>query len=489
MIHRGQLSSPVLAVLATLLLVSIGVSIVVYLVFFTGEPRTPVVAVKMQPVACREGDNAIVEAMFVNTGNRDLPGGVATLTITFPEGVGTSEPVNTGPIPKGASKTLHFTFPGKGSILEKHRFATGTIKIVDPETGNTIEHYEVGIRIFTIGCPTTTSPGQLDLILVERAAIYYDTFDTNPFNSRLVTLWCNKWKYDSVEKAISIVLETPKDWRVSCGSYVAGLDIASYLNQGKRVYTSFLAFRTHLTTVRSHFFHPEVLYTSPIELAGLREYYHVGYQSSGKKCVRETTSLRSAILSSKGGCGSWMDLGSGNILGSYYLTHISASIESFGEAHRLVHWINRTRTHELTVLSDCAVRGPIHPGLYGLVHLTYYYYDITPGSFAVYFDNFVVSVGRPAWIVEVENVPVGWRVVVRSASGVVIDEGVAGSDGVITLYVIPPEPIDLLSDPNNRDWLIIPNGVIEVYDQNGNKVLEKPLPLIVGGDRYKLIRP
>lgn len=110
-----------------------------------------------------------------------------------------------------------------------------------------------------------------------------------------------------------------------------------------------------------------------------------------------------------------------------------------------------------------------------------------PYPHAIYFDDFAVTVGRPVWVVEVEGVPEGWTVKLKSASNI-IDEKTAGPDGVVRLIVVPSTPIDLIANPNNRDRPVIPKGVIEVYDQNGNKVLEK-FPLIVGGDKYRLTSP
>ncbi|MFN4046515.1 MAG: hypothetical protein ACK4H7_04160, partial [Acidilobaceae archaeon] len=59
-VWRGQLSGPVLAILVTLILVSIGAAIIAYTLLFRGI-EGPVLAVKAPPIACSVGNSAQVE--------------------------------------------------------------------------------------------------------------------------------------------------------------------------------------------------------------------------------------------------------------------------------------------------------------------------------------------------------------------------------------------------------------------------------------------
>jgi len=90
----------------------------------------------------------------------------------------------------------------------------------------------------------------------------------------------------------------------------------------------------------------------------------------------------------------------------------------------------------------------------------------------VYFDNILVTADTPPWIVRVEGLQPGWRVVLKSNS-TVIDSGVAGLGGVVELNV----------------WgvWIIKDGVIEIYDSSGNLLLPpKSFSEILGGDVYRV---
>jgi hypothetical protein len=76
-----------------------------------------------------------------------------------------------------------------------------------------------------------------------------------------------------------------------------------------------------------------------------------------------------------------------------------------------------------------------------------------------------------AWIVRVEGLQPGWRVVLKSNS-TVIDSRVAGLGGVVELNV----------------WgvWIIKDGVIEVYDSSNNLLIRKSFSEILGGDVYRV---
>ena len=89
----------------------------------------------------------------------------------------------------------------------------------------------------------------------------------------------------------------------------------------------------------------------------------------------------------------------------------------------------------------------------------------------VIFYDLLVTVNAPPWFVNITGVPDGWRVILRDSTGRSISSGVS-TNGIVTL--------------NISGYLIVPSGVIEIYDENGDFVDSRVFDYIVGGESYSV---
>jgi hypothetical protein len=155
---RGDISGPVLAILVTLILLAIGAVIIAYFTLLAGPAPTPVLVVKDQPIAYKDGTKAKVDVIVANIGtaNVTLKGGTGgtALIITGPSALvtalGAGATKNLGSdtaIAPGSSVTLTFDF-GSGSWdnFKLYRSASARLVLIDT-AGNTIAQFEVSIRI------------------------------------------------------------------------------------------------------------------------------------------------------------------------------------------------------------------------------------------------------------------------------------------------------------------------------------------------------
>ncbi|MDM7275798.1 MAG: hypothetical protein P3X22_006780 [Thermoprotei archaeon] len=313
----------------------------------------------------------------------------------------------------------------------------------------------------------------ITLILSDRAAKYYDTFDTNPFPNRLEARTCT-WSYDTTRKAVSIAAgqQGPSDWGYWCVAYIRNLDIESFAEAGETIYIAFLAFRSSYServTIRA-----AALYLDP----GASRFYTIGYSFSLQS--GRTGDIVSSVISVKPAGGSEVTVSSTSskrslTLEYWYLSHISTYMNF--SAWKAFHW-NQTFEHQ-AIIPGAYQFYPTEAGIG-------YWVSTTGVVGTFYFDNLVVTVGRPAWIVEVRNLSAGWSVRLLNSTGHVIASATADSEGVARLVVAPSKLVDMLAEPNNRDGFIFPNGIIEVYDENGYLVVRRQFDVIVGGDVYEL---
>jgi hypothetical protein len=145
--RRGDLSGPVLAILVTLILLAIGAVIIAYFTLFAGQAPTPVLVVKDQPIAYKDGTDAVVEVVVANIGTAQvtLKAGDTKLEILAPftltANLGTDKS-----IAPGSSVTLTFTFSGQWSNFAPYRSASARLVLIDT-ADNTIGQFEVSIRI------------------------------------------------------------------------------------------------------------------------------------------------------------------------------------------------------------------------------------------------------------------------------------------------------------------------------------------------------
>jgi len=90
----------------------------------------------------------------------------------------------------------------------------------------------------------------------------------------------------------------------------------------------------------------------------------------------------------------------------------------------------------------------------------------------VYFDNLLVTIDAPPWFVNVTSVPLGWEVVLRDRSGVIVSRGVSIT-GSVSLNV--------------SGYFIVENAVFELYDERGNLVVSRGFEYVMGGEVYRVV--
>ncbi|MFZ8782821.1 MAG: hypothetical protein ACO2OR_02395 [Desulfurococcaceae archaeon] len=358
-----------------------------------------------------------------------------------------------------------------------HRYIVGTVNTAppvvyyaDPGTpGVNVTLYNQGTRaIVNASVPPPT------IQLVQRNAIFYDTFDTNPITGgRLQAITCT-WTWNSALRAIQISAGSrgPAAYGFQC-ILVANLDVSSYVASGRTLYIAFLAWRSSFTGLPT--IYVDAVYINTIN----RRFYTIGFGNSIQG-GRTGDSLASSIDYWSGS--SWSTIASQYIGISYtleydYMSYVASSINF--TSWFVYHW-NQTILANATIPSGSRIT----PNRVGVG----YWVSTTGVTGTVYFDNFVVTVDAPPWFVNVTGLFPGWYAVLKNSAGGLVANATAGVDGVAVLNVAP-RLVDLLVDPNYRDGFIFPNGVIEVYDDNGRLVASTGPTLILGGDVYSLSLP
>jgi len=357
----------------------------------------------------------------------------------------------------------------------------GVVKMVYPRdyftTGRTyygVVLFDVGNTVFTfqlVECPrpapappvalqarlvdigtvagdgTVTALGLVRLVSVAvdprswENVLYYDTFDSNPFTAgRLVVQTCT-WGYDPVGKFIYVnATSQPPTYGGECLATVG-----RSLPSSGRVYVA--------STIRvrgDEGYADIVLVQDPTALYTLGAYFSsVGARQGYEIWVYRTKWDRLARSDST----TYYDVAY-NIVAEYDL----------GTGY-LALWSNRTLVVSAT---DTTVR-PVQVGLGAYTSVTNNKPAAASKGILVVFDNLVVTVNTPPWLVYVRGVPAGWRVVLKDSSGRVID-GAVSVNGTVALNV--------------WDYLIVPGGVIEVYDGLGTLVYSRTFDYVVGGYTY-----
>ncbi|MDM7275215.1 MAG: hypothetical protein P3X22_003720 [Thermoprotei archaeon] len=161
--RRGDLSGPVLAILLTIIILSVGVAIIAYLTLFARGTTTPVAVIQGQPTAYRYLDTPYTrfEMTIVNLGNAPLkietgPGPAelrVQLTIVYPEGYSNIfiYPDQTNPstivIYPGGSAILTFT-PAEPpwDVVKQYETVHGILRIIDSK-GDVASIFEIGIKV------------------------------------------------------------------------------------------------------------------------------------------------------------------------------------------------------------------------------------------------------------------------------------------------------------------------------------------------------
>jgi hypothetical protein len=130
--RRGDLSGPVLAILATLVLLAIGAAIVAYFVLLGTSPQHGVVAVVGQPTIVKAGANGFIANVTIKN--------VGSANITITTGAGTNVSLetivyvlltypSTGTIrlPPGATVTLGFNSTTGWSSIAPRETVSGVL--------------------------------------------------------------------------------------------------------------------------------------------------------------------------------------------------------------------------------------------------------------------------------------------------------------------------------------------------------------------------
>jgi len=271
------------------------------------------------------------------------------------------------------------------------------------------------------------------LRLASRGAVYYDTFDANPLNSRLTNLSCS-WQYDSTSKLVYVTASSnPSSYGGEC--------LLAYTSRqlSGRVYVAALVSFTGGSGRAG------VVYGE----SGYKKFYEWSLNSSGYYSIYRLVGNWHPIRSEYGSfqSGVWYDL-----VGFY--DSGSGAIELWSSGSRKVS--DRDKSVD-----------PVYPGL-GAYWVS--------GTLTVMFDNLVVSVNARPWLVNVTGLPDGWRARVRVGSIVVSSATAAGGVASIPLW---------LSAVPSKDYAFIArNATLEVLDPSGNIVATLGPADIVGGDVY-----
>ncbi|GAB6148415.1 hypothetical protein JCM10135_09570 [Stetteria hydrogenophila] len=314
-----------------------------------------------------------------------------------------------------------------------------------------------------------------DIILKKRHAIYYNTFDENPSELNASPGCSGTWGWNSTGHYI--YFDVGSMGTSYCYLYPSNIDISSYVNNGSKVYAAAITWRNGFLRVGVFRVGYTFLNDSTWDnyLIGLRNeplQGNTGDNANATAYYYQYTSAASytdyLLKQSSLPSGAWgFEYG--------YRHNLSAGIDfSTWKAGLWGKGLTINSTDTLQVLeAHINETYRIMPNRVGVgVHVEYvewwWWYGI------VYFDNLVITVDAPPWLVNVTGLQPGWRVVLENSTGGVVDEATAGSDGVAVLEV--------------WGYLIVPNATIKVYDSAGNLVANRTFDLVVGGDVYEVTR-
>jgi hypothetical protein len=304
-------------------------------------------------------------------------------------------------------------------------------------------------------CPTVRPPSPaapFNIVRVSRAAIYWDTFDTNPIGSRVTLVNCHPLSgYVESDRGRSGLVLLRLQTTGECALIVQGVVLP---NTG----TIYVAFTSLLLQAD-----PPIRDTGRFgailvrDATGLANYYAGGFDESADRLFIRVKigGIPSDTLSSFTYTVDFNKWYNGTLALSYLLPNIPGYIAFYASP----------TTYTFKSLSSTEWLTPLYVGLI-LIKL------VGTQHTGAYFDNMLVTVGERPWIVRVEGLQPGWRVVLKDSSDRIIDSGVAGLGYVVELNV----------------WgvWIIKDGVIEIYDSSGNLLLRKSFPEILGGDVYRV---
>jgi hypothetical protein len=321
----------------------------------------------------------------------------------------------------------------------------------------------IGFEAFTVrearfkvgeveGCPPITPPPPAvpqDIILVSRAALYWDTFDTNPIGSRMTLVPgapCSAGHQASGYGRSGLVyLEVPAPDRV-CALLVQGVTLP---NNGS-IFVAFTALIEEEGTRDQPGLFGAILSWG----TSLTHYYTGGFNKLDNNIFVRVRTPTTTATSPRAYGVNWETWYNGVLALDYILPNVPSTLAFHADG---VYTDRSLAPHEW-----------LTPDRVGLS----IYKPTAPKWMRAYFDSLLVTVGKRPWIVRVESLQPGWRVVLKDSSDNIIDSGIAGLGGVVELNV-------------SGRW-IIKDGVIEIYDSSGNLLIRKSFPEILGGDVYRV---
>lgn len=317
--------------------------------------------------------------------------------------------------------------------------------------------------------------------LDRRAAIYFDTFDDNPFVAgRLAVLGCN-WSWDPVLGAVFIngTQPYPGTWGRECIA-VANLNVSSYTRAGRAVYVAFLFWRTPVNITDDIWADAVYVNTS------LRYLYTIGWWLKGVNPGRTGDHVHPNIFYWSGTWTIIYDRHIGDYLPTfeeYILSHVTSMIN-------FTAWTATLYNYTVSYSDTFKAGQRFFPDLVGIGINSINDDDRSkdvPRNFtgSIYFDNLVVTVDREPWIISFTGVPAGWRIVLRDSTGVVLANVTSPSPTAIVNISLWPPFADLLVNPYNRTGFVYPNASLEVYDGAGNHISTTTFDYIVGGDLFR----
>jgi hypothetical protein len=337
----------------------------------------------------------------------------------------------------------------------------GQYSVIAYLTAIGFEAFAVREARFKVGeveeCSSSTVVAPFNIVRVSRAALYWDTFDTNPIGSRVTLVNCHP-PSGHVTSAfdrsglVLLVRRTPGE----CALIVQGLVLP---NAG----TIYVAFTSLLSLEGPHA--PPLFFTGHFgailvgDATGLADYAGGFRESDDRLFIRVkiggTPSYSPSLFTYTVDFDKWYN---GTLALSYLLPNVPGYI-AFYASPTTYMFKNLSSTERLT------------PSYVGLILIKPATIDPSIRSTQAYFDNMLVTVGERPWIVRVEDLQPGWRVVLKDGSGNVIDSKIAA--GVFV-------------ELNVWGVWIIEGGSIEVYDSLGNLLRQGVFSEILGGDVYRV---
>jgi len=317
-------------------------------------------------------------------------------------------------------------------------------------------------------CPTVRPPSPaapFNIVRVSRAALYWDTFDTNPINSRLRIFQepgadC-KASYVSrlvYGRSGLVYLEVKTDNR-ECALLAQGVTLP---NTGS-IYVAFTALTLDYRAIGQ----PGLFGAILTQDTSLTKYYTGGFNNKDNALfvkVRIDRTIRTYTTPFTVAYNTWYD---GVLVLSYSLPNVPGVLTAYTCSSEL----NQTACPDLStsrILEAGERLIPFHVGIS--------IFEVggkrDKEKMAVYFDQVIVTVNARPWTVRVESLQPGWTVTLKDGSGNIIDSATAGPGGSVELNV----------------WgvWIIKDGRIEVYDSSNNLLISRRFSEILGGDVYRV---